>query len=129
MRLERQPVQLSIAIIVSNSQLIVIILDMHILRLLKGEFKCLLMFHSNHLGNRIPLEHILIILPIQVQDLLDHRSILKEKLMELHGVVIDEKAAAVGAVGVVVEGDFDDVLAHLKGYIVFGRVLVDDGGD
>lgn len=129
MRLERQPVQLSIAIIVSNSQFIVIILDMHILGLLKGEFKCLLMFHSNHLGNRIPLENILIILPIQVQDLLDHRSILKEKLMELHGVVIDEKAAAVGAVGVVVEGDLDDVLAHLKGYIVFGRVLVDDGGD
>lgn len=81
MCLEPQAMQFSIGIIVPNSQLIMIILDMHILRFLKGKFKGLFVFHSNNLSNRIPLEYILIILPIQMQDLLHHHSILKVQLM------------------------------------------------
>lgn len=81
MWLEPQAMQLSIGIIVPNSQLIMIILDMHIFRFLKGKFKGLFVFHPHNLSNRIPLEHILIILPIQMQDLLHHHSILKVQLM------------------------------------------------
>lgn len=81
MGLEAQAMQFSIGIIVSNSELLVIILDMHTIRFLKGKFKGLLMFHPNNLSNRIPLEHIIIILPIQMQDLLHHHSILEVQLM------------------------------------------------
>lgn len=121
--------QITISIIVSNGQLIVIVLDMHVVWFLKGEFKGLFVFHSNYLGNRIPLEHIFVILPVQVQDLLYRYSILKEKFMDLHSIVIYKKTTAVGAMRVIVERDLDDVLSHLKGDIVLGCALVDNRGD
>lgn len=121
--------QFSIAIIVPNREFIMVILDMHIFRFLKGKFKGLFVFHANYLSNRIPLEDILIIPAIQMQDLLHDHPVLEVQLMQLHAVVIYEEAGAVGAVGGVIEGDFDDVLAYLKGYIVLGLALVDDGCD
>lgn len=128
MRLECQSMQLTIGIIVANGELTVIVLDMHIFWFLKGEFKCLFVFHSNYLGNRIPLEHIIVTLSVQMQDLLNYHAILKVKLVDLHVLVIYHKTTAVGSVGVVVEWYLDDVLSHLKGYIVLCCVLVDNRG-
>jgi hypothetical protein len=62
---------------------------MHILRFFEGELKSLFVFHTNHFGNCISFEDILIILSIQMKDLLDNNPIFKDKLEHLSIFIIN----------------------------------------
>jgi hypothetical protein len=116
-------------IVVADDEFIVVIFDMHIFRPFEGQFKGLLVFHSDCAGDCIPPEDVFVIPAVELQDLLDNGAIPQLKLKELVCFVVDEAALPVGAVGVISEGYFDDVSARLVSYFIVDAAAEEDGSD
>lgn len=81
---------------------------MHALWSLEGEFESLFVFHSNSPSNRIPLEDIFIHSSVQLQDLLNHLSILKLHFQYLPLGVVNQTALPISPVADIAEGYLDN---------------------
>ena len=120
---EGKSMLLSGLIEVANHKLIPIILDMHRLRLLEAQIKCLLVFQPNQLGNRIVLEGIFVAAPVQMQDLIKQRPLLIGQLIYLQCLVINKHSYPIRPLTVLSERNLDDGLASLIDDLIFRHTL------